>query len=272
VADYGSNTIRKIVISSGAVTTLAGTAGTSGSTDATGTSARFDTPYGITTDGTNLYVAEYSNHTIRKIVISSGVVTTLAGTAGTSGSTDATGTNATFKLPVGITTDGTNLFVTDKGNHTIRKIVISTGVVTTLAGTAGNSGSGNATGTSAEFDEPFGITTDGTNLYVAERLNASLRKIVISSGVVTSLSSGFNGPIGITTDGTNLYVVGNYKKVWKVVISSGVATLVAGTNFSSENVDGTGTGVKFNNPKGLTTDGTYIYVADSSNHTIRKIE
>ena len=102
------------------VTTLAGT-GSSGSANGTGTSASFNWPSGITTDGTNLYVADSSNHLIRKIVISTGVVTTLAGT-GLSGSANGTGTSASFHLPRGITTDGTNLYVTEGGNHLIRKI------------------------------------------------------------------------------------------------------------------------------------------------------
>ncbi len=82
--------------------------------------ARFYNPKGITTDGTNLYVADYNNHRIRKIVISTGVVTTLAGSS--LGSTDATGTSASFSRPAGITTDGTNLYVADMNNHRIRKI------------------------------------------------------------------------------------------------------------------------------------------------------
>jgi len=102
------------------VTTLAGT-GSSGSANGTGTSASFDIPYGITTDGTNLYVADYSNHLIRKIVISTGEVTTLAGT-GSTGSANGTGTSASFNTPFGITTDGTNLYVADNSNHLIRKI------------------------------------------------------------------------------------------------------------------------------------------------------
>ena len=157
-----------------AVTTLAGT-GSSGSANGTGTSASFYSPFGITTDGTNLYVGDTKNHLIRQIVISTGVVTTVAGT-GSIGSANGTGTSASFYLPGGITTDGTNLYVADWGNHRIRKIVISTGVVTTLAGT-GSSGSANGTGTSASFYNPSGITTDGTNLYVGDYMNDLIRKI-----------------------------------------------------------------------------------------------
>ena len=103
------------------------------------------------------------------------VETTLAGT-GSSGSENGTGTSANFNLPYGITTDGTNLYVADTSNHLIRKIVISTGAVTTVAGT-GSSGSANGTGTSASFNKPFGITTDGTNLYVADDNTHLIRKI-----------------------------------------------------------------------------------------------
>jgi len=267
-----------------AVTTLAGT-GSTGSTDnSTGTSASFNYPQGITTDGTNLYVADTSNHLIRKIVISTGAVTTLAGT-GSSGSTDnSTGTSASFYDPREITTDGTNLYVADTKNNLIRKIVISTGAVTTLAGT-GSMGSANGTGTSASFYYPQGITTDGTNLYVAEEGNHLIRKIVISTGVVTTVagtgssgsangtgtSASFQFPGGITTDGTNLYV-GDYMNdlIRKIVISTGVVTTVAGTG-SSGSANGTGTSASFQNPKGVTTDGTNLYVADMFNHLIRKI-
>ena len=174
MVDTHNHKIRKIVISTGAVTTLAGT-GSSGSANGTGTSASFNAPEGITTDETNLYVADTSNNLIRQIVISTGVVTTVAGT-GSSGSANGTGTSASFNLPQGITTDGTNLYVTENNNHTIRQIVISTGVVTTVAGT-GSSGSANGTGTSASFSSPYGITTDGTNLYVADMSNHLIRKI-----------------------------------------------------------------------------------------------
>jgi len=266
-----NNLIRKIVISTVVVTTVAGT-GSSGSSNGTGTSASFDEPEGITTDGTNLYVADTKNHLIRKIVISSGVVTTVAGT-GSSGSDNGTGTSASFNEPKGITTDGTNLYVADTKNHLIRKIVISTGVVTWVAGT-GSSGSSNGTGTSASFDEPQGITTDGTNLYVADKSNNLIRQIVISTGVVTTLagtgsrgtadgtgtSASFTEPKGITTDGTNLYVADDDQSglVRQIVISTGVVTKVSDRGVIRE-------------PKKITTDGTNLYVTDS-NHIIRKIE
>jgi hypothetical protein len=158
------------------VTTPAGS-GVAGAADGTGTAATFNQPNSITTDGTNLYVADMNNHKVRKIVISSGVVTTLAG-SGVSGAADGTGTAATFNQPFGITTDGTNVYVADMNNHKVRKIVISSGVVTTLAG-SGASGAADGTGTAATFSFPAGVTTDGTNVYVADMNNHKVRKIVI---------------------------------------------------------------------------------------------
>ena len=91
------------------------------SIDATGLAASFNTSTDLTSDGKNLFVADFANHKIRKIVIDSGVVTTLAGT-GAIGALDATGTTASFNYPTSITTDGSNLYVADRSNHKIRKI------------------------------------------------------------------------------------------------------------------------------------------------------
>jgi hypothetical protein len=282
VADQVNHLIRQIVISTGVVTTIAGT-GSLGSSNGTGTSASFNKPNGITTDGINLYVTDEVNHLIRQIVISTGVVTTIAGT-GSSGASNGTGTSASFSSPVGITTDGINLYVADFGNDLIRQIVISTGVVTTLAGT-GSSGSSNGTGTSASFYYPTGITTDGTNLYVADQFNHLIRQIVISTGVVTTLagtgssgssngtgtSASFNGPLGITSDGTNLYVSTVNHLIRQIVISTGVVTTIAGTG-SLGSSNGTGTSASFNFVFDITTDGKNLYVVDMNNHLIRQIE
>ncbi|MDD5030654.1 MAG: hypothetical protein PHH58_14345, partial [Rhodoferax sp.] len=108
-----------------------------------------------------------------KIVIATGNVTTFAG-SGTAAATDGTGTAASLSYPVGITTDGTYLYVT--GDARVRKISIATRAVTTLAG-SGTPGLTNATGTAAQFNEPFGITTDGSSLFVADRVNNVIRKI-----------------------------------------------------------------------------------------------
>src|SRR6266704_7080 len=157
-------------------TTLAGAA-TIGSADGTGSAARFANPYGVATDSSgNVYVADTDNQTIRKIT-PAGVVTTLAGLAGSGGSADGTGSAARFNIPFGVATDSSgNVYVADWGNHTIRKIT-PVGVVTTLAGLAGSFGSDNGTGSAARFNGPSGVATDSSgNVYVADYYNNTVRK------------------------------------------------------------------------------------------------
>lgn len=194
VLDTYNQTVRKVDISTtpATATTMAGYAGTVGSTDnASGSAARFNYPFGITMDGSsNLYITDTGNQTIR-VIDAAGAVTTLAGTVGTSGSTNGIGTAATFNNPAGIATDGTHLFVADSSNHAIRKIVISSGVVTTFAGTLGTAGSTDGTGTAAKFNTPTGLTIDNAgNLYVSDQWYSKVRKIS-SAGVVTTLTAAF---------------------------------------------------------------------------------
>jgi hypothetical protein len=267
------------------VTTLAGN-GAAGSIDGTGTAASFYGTLDTTTDGTNLYVADKLNHLIRKVVIATGVVTTLAGSRVTMASVDGTGIAASFANPSGVTTDGTNLYVVDTGK--IRKIIIATGEVSTLAGNGSCSPTFSGTdGTGAAAQFCFnsvllsGITTDGTNLYLVD--GSTIRKVVIATGVVTTLAGSgvlgstdgigtaatFHVPSGITTDGTNLYVTDGWAHyIRKIVIATGVVTTLAGSG-ASNIVDGTGTAASVSIISGITTDGTSLYVSDVT--TIRKI-
>jgi sugar lactone lactonase YvrE len=132
IVDQGNHTIRKIT-TAGLVTTLAGTPGIAGNADGTGAAARFDDPRDIGADAAgNLYVIDAGNHTIRKVT-PAGVVTTFAGLAGVTGSQDGAGSSARFNRLSGLAIDSSGtLYVTDVGNHAIRKIT-STGTVTTFA-------------------------------------------------------------------------------------------------------------------------------------------
>ena len=285
VADTFNHTIRKIT-SAGVVTTLAGTAGSSGSTDGTGSAARFDFPTSVSVDTAgNVFVADSGNNTIRKVT-NAGVVTTLAGLAGFPGSTDATGSAARFSSPHGVAVDTAgNVFVADRNNHTIRKVT-SAGVVTTLAGTAGSSGSTDATGSAARFDNPIGVTVDTAgNVFVADTYNSTIRKVT-SGGVVTTLAgtAGVNGsndgtgsaarfnlPHGVAVDALgNVFVADNANHTIRKITSAGVVTTLAGLAGSSGSTDGTGSASRFNSPLSTAVDTAgNVFVADTANHTIR---
>jgi sugar lactone lactonase YvrE len=230
VADTVNHTIRKVT-SAGVVTTLAGTAGTSGTTDGIGSAARFDYPHGIAIDTAgNLFIADQSNSTIRKVT-SAGVVTTLAGTGKSAGLTDGTGSAARFNYPVGVAVDAAgNVFVADTSSHTIRKVT-SVGVVTTLAGQGGVQGSTDAAGSAARFSSPIGLAVDTAgNIFVTDAGSNTVRKVT-SSGVVTT--------------------------------EAGLAE-TAGSN------NGLGSAARFSYPFGVAVNTAgNVFVADQSNSTIR---
>jgi sugar lactone lactonase YvrE len=171
VADYDNNVIRKIT-PNGTVTTVAGS-GSRGAADGQGAAASFDRPNGLKVDASgHIYVADASNHLIRKIT-PDGVVTTLAGS--TQGFADGTGVTAQFDYPWGIALDADgNIYVADSSNNKIRKITPN-GVVTTLAG-SGSTGSVNGVGPTAQFDDPLDVAVDASgNVYVLD--DYSVRKI-----------------------------------------------------------------------------------------------
>ena len=211
----------------------------------------------------NLYVADRNNHTIRKIT-SGGVVSTLAGSAGATGSAAGTGSAARFNYPEGVAVDSaSNLYVADSYNHTIRKIT-SDGVVSTLAGSAGNAGSADGTGSAARFNGPSGVAVDSAgNLYVGDYGNHTIRKIT-SSGVVSTLAglagargsadgtgsaARFNSPNGVTLDSAgNVYVADNQNSTIRKITSGGVVTTLAGSAGASGSADGAGSAARFDAP------------------------
>ena len=287
VADTGNHTIRKVT-PAGAVSTLAGLAGNSGSTNGTGGSARFYAPQGVAVDSSyNVYVADTGNHTIRKIT-AAGVVSTLAGLAGNSGSTNGTGSSARFYAPQGVAVDSSgNVYVADTWNHTIRKITVG-GAVSTLAGSPGNYGSADATGTSAQFYQPQGVAVDSAgNVYVGDTANHTIRKIT-PGGVVSTLagsagnygsidlagsSARFYGPEGVSVDAAgNVYVADYFNHTIRKVTSGGAVSTLAGLAGNYGSIDQPGSSARFWGPQGVAVDSSgNVYVADTGNGTIRKV-
>jgi sugar lactone lactonase YvrE len=307
-----SNTGGVVINSLAGVSTFAGS--TAGYTDGT-TNAQFSQPSGVVTDSNgNLFVADSSNNAIRKIT-PSGTVSTFAG--GTSGTADGQGSAAQFFRPNSIAIDANdNLYISDTGNHSIRKITPS-GLVSTLAGTAGTAGFIDGTGTSAQFNTPYGLTLDVFgNVYVADNANNRIRKIT-PAGVVTTyfvvdyMLRTLDSPTAVAFDSSgNLFVsqASSNGLVKILITSSSELTMVdnrgpigtitfdtnntlyaaaggaiikaqepytSGTLFAGGSqgfADGALLEAKFGGIRGLTIDNEGVmYVADGVNNRIRKI-
>lgn len=279
---------------------IAGSLSWYGSDNGIGSAARFNKPTGIIEYNGFLYVSDTSNHVIRKINKSTFEVTDFAGTKGTLGSTDGTGTAAKFKNPMGLTLidnggGNADLYIADNGNCIIRKININTGIVSTIAGIAGSCGTvNNASGLLSKFQAPSAITNDGTNLYVAQGSSASnttfvIRKISVNgTQTVTSLTTSgwgssanttltgtyFGGPADIMYLNNNLYVTDDYQgmncRIKKLDLAGSSTTIFAGDVCGD--LDNTGTSARFQQSSGLTYDNNYIYVADSQSNKIKRID
>jgi sugar lactone lactonase YvrE len=278
VADGGA--IRKIT-PAGVVTTLAGKVGVQGSADGTGAAAQFGQEVrGLATDAAgNIYAADTFNSLVRKIS-PTGVVTTLAGVAGSN-------CDVPLCYPQGIATDTAgNVFVADE-DDTIRRITPD-GVVTLLAGSPSNAGSADGVGAEAQFNFPYGLAIDPMgDVYVADYDNGTIRKIT-PGGVVTTLAgtagvlgstdgtgavAQFHWPQGIATDASgNVYVADTDNSTIRSVTPAGVVTTLAGQAAAQGSADGMGAAAEFNGPRGIATDAAgSVYVADTGNETIRRI-
>jgi sugar lactone lactonase YvrE len=260
-----------------------------GTLDGTGPAARFNDPTGIAADSNgNLYVTDRGGATIRKITPQA-VVTTLAGNPGVPGSADGTGDVARFDAPTRLTAgDSGNLYVTDTGNSTIRR-VSANGAVTTLAGKAGECGSADGGPATARFCGPQGIVQDGRgNLFVTDTLNHTVRRID-PGGTVTTVAGtpgvcgsadGHGGaarfcqPQDITIDAAgNLFVADTANSTIRWITPKGDVITIAGRPGECGAADGNAAVSRLCRPNGVKVDMATndIYVADAGNATIRKI-
>src|ERR1700733_2883779 len=208
IADFTNNRIRKVTTSSGYISTVAGS-GTAGyfGDGAAATSAELETPSGVAVDSSgNIYIADRTNDRVRKVTISSGYISTVAGngsscsspTGGCGDGSAATSANLTSPNSVALDSSG-NIYIADSGDNRIREVNISTGSISTVAGngTPGYSGDGGAA-TSAEIDGPNGAALDSSgNIYISDTQNRRIRLVNPGSGHISTLAgSGTQGATG----------------------------------------------------------------------------
>ena len=204
------------------------------------------------------------------------------------GATNGFGSNARFNNPNGVTVDvGGNVFVVDTGNGTIRKIAPN-GLVSTLAGLAGNFGSANGSGSNARFHGPQSIAVDNLgNLYVSDAANSTIRLIAPNGSVSTfagsaGVSNSYDGssanarfyqPQGIAVDAIgNIYVADSWNATIRKMNPGGFVTTLAGLAGTTGAMDGTNSKARFHRPAGIACDSSFnLFVTDSMNHTVRKI-
>ncbi len=267
---------------------LAGSPTGPGLRDGPAAQALFHYPGGVACDASgNRYVADTSNHVIRKIS-PSGETTTLAGSPREPGSADGTGASARFNEPFGLALDGNGfLLVTDSANHAVRR-VSSSGEVTTVAGTIGIPGAVDGPAGQASFNYPAGIAVDSENrILLADHYNNTIRRISTDGQVSTiaglagtygsddgpASAARFSNPGGvcITPDGS-VFVTDVSNNTIRRISPAGEVSTLAGLAGAEGFSDGAGAAARFNYPYALVADpeGNLI-VADSINHLLRVV-
>lgn len=270
VADAGNHTIRKIT-ADGAVSTLAGKAGSAGSADGAGATARFSSPSGVAVDAAGtLYVTDAGNHTIRKIT-PAGAVTTLAGTAGSKGNADGPGPAARFASPHGVAVNAAGtVYVADAVNGTVREISPA-GVVRTLAGQADRSGQ-------RPFLFPDGLAVNAAGiLYLTDNLKYAVYTITPDGKVATlaghpgqrgtndatDQGAYFFGPSGVAVTGSGVvYVADEGNQGLRCILPGGITKTFMGPKERPR--------ARFVAPSGVAVNaqGT-VYLTDTGDHTVR---
>ena len=297
IADYGNNRIRKVTVSTGIITTIAGngTQGYNGDNIAA-TTAELWSPNGVAVDGSgNVYIADYLNNRVRK-VNTSGIITTLAGngTLGYNGDNIAA-TAAQLAQPLGVAVDNSgNVYIADWNNIAIRKVTVSTGIITTVAGTPGWYGytGDNGPATAAKMQDPEGLAVDGSgNIFISDWRSHTIRKVTASTGIITTIAgnntAGFSGdggqataavlnyPLGVATDASGNVYIGdrNNNRIRKITVSTGIISTIAGNATQGFNSDGIpATNAELNYPFGVAVDiSGNVYIGDVFNYRIRKV-
>jgi trimeric autotransporter adhesin len=308
IADVSDQRIRKVAAGTGIITTVAGT-GTAGFSGDGGlaTAAQLNNPSGVKVDSAgNLYIADGSNHRVRKVTAATGIITTVAGSGISNGGSLPTGqggpaTSAQMASPYDVAIDSAgNLFISDGTDNCIYKVAGGTGVLTKYAGTSCTNTSYNFSGdgglaTGAYLNAPCGINLDNQdNLYIADQTNERIRKITASTGIITTVAGngapavGAQGDGGLATNGTfyqpcgiaidnagNLYIGDQFSKIRFVNAATGILSTIVGFGDANSGFSGDGgaaTKAQVNYPLGVALDNQgNLYIGDYKNERIREV-
>ena len=298
VADYGNHVIRKHTALNGKIATVAGT-GVAGSTGDGGlaTAAKLFHPTGLALDAAkNLYIADADNNKIRKIAVASGKIFTIAGSsligdAGDGGQAIA----AKLNKPSAVALDASNnIYIADEGNHRIKKVNASTGIITTVVGigTAGYTGDGGLA-TAAQLNAPTALVLDASgNIYISDNGNNVVRKVTVATGVITTLAgtgvAGFAGDGGLATmalldnprsivldAASNLYIADANNNRIRMVDGKGLISTVVGTGAPAANPhQGNGGNPKaavIGPSRGIAVFSNDLYLSEFNNHAVRVV-
>lgn len=281
VADQSNHKVRKVIVGQ-SVSSYAGT-GEAGFLH--GVNGKFNRPYDVVVDSKgNVFLADYANHSIRKIQLD-GSILTFAGT-NSGGWEDGLGDKARFNLPFALAIDKEdNLYVSDHRNNRIRKITPE-GVVSTIAG-SGEAGFLDGSALVAKFNGPTGIAVDDQgNVYVSEYYNNTIRRVGADGMVSTIAGDGsrghadgeallakFNQPYDVAVDANGNVYVADYSNhmIRFIDVSSMNVTTIGGDGVAGL-LNGLGSGSRFRFPSGLIVGKNGdLFVVDRSNHVIRRM-
>ncbi|WP_247233359.1 MopE-related protein, partial [Telluribacter sp. SYSU D00476] len=297
IVDRGNHRIRRVSASDGTISTVAGNGTPRYSGDGgLATSASLWSPSGVAVDAAgNLYIADQTNHRIRRVSASDGTISTVAGNGTARYSGDGgLATSASLWSPIGVAVDAAgNLYIADLNNYRIRRVSASDGTISTVAGngTVGYGGDGGLA-TSASFRDLSGVAVDAIgNIYIADILNHRIRRVSASDGTISTVAGtgtqGYSGDGGLATSASlwsprnvavdaagNLYIADqSNQRIRRVSASDGTISTVAGNGTASYGGDGgLATSASLYYPSDVAVDAIgNIYIADQSNQRIRRV-
>ena len=301
IADVQNHRVRRLDAATGILTTVAGTGSASFAGDGgAATSAHLRGPAGLAVDGLgNVYIADRLNHRVRRVDGTTGTITTVVGSgpAGSLGSFAGDlglATSARLNLPSDVAVDGLgNLYVADTGNHRLRRVDTTTGIITTVAGAGADCFNADDPLGGCQLIAPLGVVADGAGtVYIADTNQHRVRKLEVAARILSTVAgtgtaahagdggpataAALSAPAAVALDGAgHLYIAddGNHR-VRRVEAATGIITTYAGSSsFGFFGDGGSATSARLREPMGVVgAPGGDLYVADTANHRIRRVE